>query len=74
MDALLEAIPQELDREKRRALWARFQAIFAEDLPQLPLWFRSDAHVWPRWLEGVRPTGHLNPSPLWVEQWRVRQP
>ena len=74
MDALLEAIPQELDREKRRALWARFQAIFAEDLPQLPLWFRSDAHVWPRWLEGVRPTGHLNPSSLWVEQWRVRQP
>ena len=72
MDALLEALPQELDREKRRALWSRFQAIFAEDLPELPLWFRADAHIWPRWLEGIRPTGHLNPTTLWVEDWKVR--
>jgi peptide/nickel transport system substrate-binding protein len=72
MDALLEAIPVELDRERRRALWHRLQAIFAEDLPQIPLWFRADAHVWPAWLENVRPTGHLSPSSIWVEEWRVR--
>jgi peptide/nickel transport system substrate-binding protein len=72
MDALLEALPQELDREKRRVLWHRLQAIYAEELPALPLWFRQDAHLWPAWLTGVRPTGHLNPSSLWVEEWRVR--
>ena len=72
MDALLEAIPIELDREKRRRLWSRLQAIYAETLPALPLWFRADAHVWPPWLEGVRPTGHLGPSTLWAEEWRVR--
>jgi peptide/nickel transport system substrate-binding protein len=72
MDALLEALPIELDREKRRALWHRLQAIYAEELPSLPLWFRQDAHVWPAWLEGVRPTGHLNFSSLWAEEWRVR--
>ncbi|MBK1661057.1 peptide ABC transporter substrate-binding protein [Paracraurococcus ruber] len=72
MDALIEAIPVELDREKRRALWARLQAIYAAELPALPLWFRADAHVWPQWLENVRPTGHLNPTSLWVEGWRVR--
>ena len=72
MDALLEALPQELDREKRRQLWHRLQAIYAEELPGLPLWFRQDAHLWPAWLDGVRPTGHLNPSSLWVEEWRVR--
>ena len=72
MDALLEALPQELDREKRRLLWHRLQAIYAEELPSLPLWFRQDAHLWPAWLDGVRPTGHLNPSSLWVEEWRVR--
>ncbi|NKE47958.1 peptide ABC transporter substrate-binding protein [Roseomonas frigidaquae] len=71
MDALLEALPIELDRERRRALWHRLQAIYAEELPAIPLWFRSDAHVWPLWLEGVRPTGHLNASSNWVEQWRV---
>jgi peptide/nickel transport system substrate-binding protein len=72
MDALLEAIPQELDRDKRRVLWSRLQAIYAADLPALPLWFRADAHVWPQWLENVRPTGHLNPTSLWVEEWRVK--
>ncbi|NKC33798.1 peptide ABC transporter substrate-binding protein [Falsiroseomonas selenitidurans] len=71
MDALLEALPIELDREKRRVLWHRLQAIYAEELPGIPLWFRSDAHVWPRWLEGVRPTGHLTASSNWVEEWRV---
>jgi peptide/nickel transport system substrate-binding protein len=71
MDALLEAIPIELDRERRRELWHRLQAVYAEELPAIPLWFRSDAHVLPTWLENVRPTGHLNPTSLWVEEWRV---
>ncbi len=71
MDALLEAIPIELDRERRRELWHRLQAIYAEELPVIPLWFRSDVHVLPNWLENVRPTGHLNPTSLWVEEWRV---
>jgi peptide/nickel transport system substrate-binding protein len=72
MDALLEAIPMELDAAKRRALWARLQMIYAEELPSLPLWFRADAHVWPQWLDGIRPTGHLNATSLWVEEWRLR--
>jgi peptide/nickel transport system substrate-binding protein len=72
VDALIEAIPIELDRGRRRALWHRLQAIYAEELPALPLWFRADAHVWPMWLDGVRPTGHLAPSTLWAEEWRVR--
>jgi peptide/nickel transport system substrate-binding protein len=72
MDALLEALPIELDAERRRPMWNRLQAIYAEELPSLPLWFRQDAHVWPVWLDGVRPTGHLSPSSLWVEQWRLR--
>jgi peptide/nickel transport system substrate-binding protein len=72
MDALLEELPYELDREKRLGMWKRVQAIYATELPVLPLFFRADPHVWPRWLAGVRPTGHLNPSTLWVEEWRVR--
>jgi len=72
MDQLLEALPTTLDAEARRPLWARLQAIYAEELPSLPLWFRQDAHVWPLWLEGVRPTGHLNPTSLWAEEWRSR--
>ena len=72
MDVLTHTIPEELDRERRRAMWRRLQAIYAEELPAIPLWFRADAHVWPHWLDGVRPTGHLNASSLWAEEWRVR--
>ncbi|MFL1462019.1 peptide ABC transporter substrate-binding protein [Roseococcus sp. DSY-14] len=72
MDQLLEDLPQELDATRRRELWSRLQRLYARDLPALPLWFRQDAHVWPTWLDGVRPTGHLNPSTLWAEQWRPR--
>ncbi len=72
VDALVEAVPIELDRERRRGLWHRLQAIYAEELPAVPLWFRADAHVWPIWLDGVRPTGHLASSTLWAEEWRVR--
>ena len=71
MDQLIDAIEVELDREKRRAMWHRLQEIYAEDLPSLPLYFRANPHVWPLWLEGVTPTGHMNPSTLWVEHWRT---
>ena len=53
MDELLDAIEVELDRDKRAALWAELQRIYAEELPALPLFFRADAHIWPKWLEGV---------------------
>ena len=70
-DQLLDAVEIELDREKRRAMWHELQAIYLRDLPALPLFHRADAHIWPRWLEGVQPTGHQAPVTLWVEQWRV---
>jgi peptide/nickel transport system substrate-binding protein len=73
MDALLDAIEVELDRDKRAALWAELQRLYATELPALPLFFRADAHIWPKWLEGVEPTGHMAPTTLWVERWRVRE-
>ena len=71
MDELLGAIEVELDRDKRKLLWEELQRTYAEDLPALPLFFRADAHVWPKWLSGIRPTGHMAPVTLWVEEWRV---
>lgn len=71
MDDLIENLPLTLDKDERRPMWRRVQEIYMTERPVLPLFFRSDAHVWPRWLEGVRPTGHLAPSSMWVEQWKV---
>lgn len=71
MDALIDAIEIELDRDERRALWAELQELYAEDLPVLPLFFRADPYVLPKWLKGVEPTGHQDPSTYWVEHWRA---
>ena len=69
MDAAIDALERELDFAKRKPLWAEIQRIYAEQLPVLPLFFGSEAHVWPLWLHGVVPTGHNQPSSLAVEGW-----
>jgi len=71
MDELLETIAVELDRDKRKAMWQRLQRLYAEDAPTVPLYFRSDPYVLPKWLSGLRPTGHQDLSTLWVETWRA---
>ena len=69
-DALMDAIEVELDPAKRFAMWRQLQTMYAEQLPALPLYFRADAYVLPKWLEGVNPTGHEAPSTLWIDKWR----
>ncbi|MCC6467235.1 MAG: peptide ABC transporter substrate-binding protein [Alphaproteobacteria bacterium] len=71
MDELIEAIEVELDRDKRGLLWRRLQALYLADLPVLPLYFRADVFVMPKWLKGVTPTGHQNVSTLWIEYWHA---
>ncbi len=70
MDALIDAIEVELDRGKRKALWSRLQRLYAEELPVIPLYWRAQAYILPKWLKGVRPTGHQGTTTLWIEDWR----
>lgn len=70
-DRLMGAIEIELDRPARAALWHRLEALYAERLPALPLYFRADPFILPKWLVGVTPTGHEYPSTLWVQDWRA---
>ena len=69
MDAVIDAIEIELDRDKRKTLWSRLQRLYAEELPVIPLYWRANSFILPKWLKGVRPTGHLNSTTLWVEDW-----
>ncbi len=72
MDALITQAESELDPEKAKPLWAEMQAIYAEELPALPLFFRTEPHVVPIWLDGYTPTGHGDYSSLWSENWRPK--
>ncbi len=69
MDRIIDALEVELDPDKRKLLWAEAQRLYATDLPSLPLYFRSDAFILPKWLTGVRPTGNQYPTTLWSTDW-----
>lgn len=70
VDELIERIENELTLEARLPLWRELQEIYIEEVPTLPLMFRANPHILPKWLEGVRPTGHYMQSTLWIEEWR----
>ena len=72
MDALIDTIERELDADKRKVLWARMQRIYVDEAWVMPLFFRADPFVVPKWLAGLAPTGHQYPSPLGIEHWHVR--
>jgi peptide/nickel transport system substrate-binding protein len=73
MDRLIDTAEVELDPDKRKALWAGMQRLYATELPSLPLYFRSDAFILPQWLKGVRPTGNQYPTTLWITDWQAQQ-
>jgi len=72
LDGLIDALEVELDFVRRKAIWARIQTIYATELPVLPLYFRADAFIVPKWLAGIEPTGHQYPTTQRVEYWRPR--
>ena len=72
-DRLIDALEIELDPEKRQAMWAELQRLYATELPSLPLYFRSDSFILPKWLKGVRPTGNQSPSTLWITEWSAQE-
>lgn len=71
MDQLINAAEQELDRAKQKVIWAQMQAIYADQVRVLPLFFRAEPYVVPKWLKGFTPTGHGDYSPLSAENWRA---
>mgnify|MGYP003700571927 FL=1 len=73
MDRLIDAAEIELDRDKRKALWVEMQRIYATELPAIPLYFRAEPYILPKWLTNVRPTGHKYTTTNWIEDWGVAE-
>lgn len=73
MDEIIDRLETDCAEEDQRRLWNELQALYAQDLPVLPLYFRANAYLMPKTLEGLKPTGHQFPSSLWVENWRLAE-
>jgi peptide/nickel transport system substrate-binding protein len=69
VDSALDKIFTEFDFNKRKALMATLQKRYAEDLPVIPLYLRSEIAVAPASLSGYEITGHQSYSTLSVENW-----
>jgi len=70
MDADIAQAETELNPAKQKPIWADMQRIYADQLPVLPLFFRAEQYVLPKWLKGFAATGHGDYSSLWSENWR----
>jgi peptide/nickel transport system substrate-binding protein len=56
-DRVWEQLINELDDQKRIALFRREQEIFAEELPSVPLYFRLSLTTNMKAIKNIRPTG-----------------
>ena len=72
MDEAIDRVEVECSAADQTRHWTTIQQTYAEDLPALPLYFRANAFIMPKWLHGVTPTGHQYPSTLWVENWTAK--
>jgi len=72
MDEAIDKVEVECGKAAQAKWWGAIQREYAEQLPVLPLYFRANAFIMPKWLKGVTPTGHQYPSTLWIENWTAQ--
>ena len=69
LDKVLDDVETICEPKANTALWKELQTIYSSELPVLPLYFRATPFILPKWLKGIRPTGHQYSTTLWVEEW-----
>lgn len=72
LDKIIDDLEVMCAIDDQKKLWAELQQIYADDLPALPLYYRANAYFTPKWLKGIKPTGHQYPSTLWVTEWETQ--
>lgn len=71
VDELLEQIDVEFDSAKRTALVHEVLKIYTDEVPVIPLYYRSDISVTPKNLKGYVMPGHQFSESNWAEEWSL---
>jgi peptide/nickel transport system substrate-binding protein len=71
VDKLLLALDLEFVHEKRIDIIHKVLKYYTDEVPVLPLYYRSDVAVIPSQLKGFRLTGHQFPETNEVEKWNL---
>jgi peptide/nickel transport system substrate-binding protein len=69
VDTLIDQLEAELDPKKRAEIGKRIIAIYANDLPVLPLYYRQTDTVIPAGMKNFHLSGHVYYETLNVEDW-----
>ena len=69
-DKMLKQAARELDEQKRIKIGQDFEALFAEELPALPLYFRMEVSITQKGLKNWKPTGMLQPVTWNAHEWQ----
>ncbi|WP_409480199.1 peptide ABC transporter substrate-binding protein [Pseudobdellovibrio sp. HCB154] len=71
VDKTLDALDTEMKHEKRIEMVHEVLKAYTDEVPVLPLYYRSDVAVIPTQLKGYRLTGHQFPETNVVENWNL---
>ena len=72
VDALLDKIEVEFDSKKRKSIVKKFLWHYTNDVPVIPLYYRSDISVTPKNMSGYALTGHQFTSTNHIETWNLK--
>jgi len=73
VDAALDKLDLELKHEGRVSLIHEVLKAYTDEVPVIPLYYRSDVAVVPKKLKNYRLTGHQFPETNQVEYWTIEQ-
>jgi len=71
VDKILEDLDSELKHEKRIEMVHQILKFYTDEVPVLPLYYRSDIAVIPKQMKNYRLTGHQFPETDDVEKWTL---
>ena len=70
VDSLIEKLEVEFNAEKRKDIMAKILYHYTNEVPVIPLYYRSDISVTPKNLIGYRLNGNQYPTTNFIEDWR----
>lgn len=72
VDAAIEALDTEFDAKKRVELAHKIVKAYTDEVPVIPLYYRSDVAVTPKGLQNFRLAGHQFSETNEVENWQIK--
>lgn len=69
VDKIIDELEFEFDSDERKKMVAKLLKIYTDEVPVIPLYYRSDVSITPKGLTNYLLTGHQYPNTNFVEQW-----